>query len=320
MKRGMAVLIRADDRVELLEWTLLRIVERNVEGLRSVAGKYRLEALAEEVSLLLSFLARAGQGDPKLAGQAFAYGCAELAFVVPAFKSDGDLKALEAALQRLTGLLPLQKPQLLKAMARCIGHDGQVTAAEAELMRAVADIPLPDAAVTHGDPLMTPFIVRHASAADCVQLSHVACRTFAMACPASTPALEIARHIEGNLQPDHFGELLLQPGKIVLALEVDNQLIGYSLLTLDPEPVGIELADGVRSFPLLRGARISWYGAAGFLMNESLKHLTGPVRLSVSEENSRAIRFYQRQGFRIVGETYFQCGDERQRDWLMLRD
>ncbi|QXI31281.1 M48 family metallopeptidase [Pseudomonas vanderleydeniana] len=140
MKRGMAVLIRADDRVELLEWTLLRIVERNVEGLRSVAGKYRLEALAEEVSLLLSFLARAGQGDPKLAGQAFAYGCAELAFVVPAFKSDGDLKALEAALQRLTGLLPLQKPQLLKAMARCIGHDGQVTAAEAELMRAVADI------------------------------------------------------------------------------------------------------------------------------------------------------------------------------------
>ncbi|QXI31282.1 GNAT family N-acetyltransferase [Pseudomonas vanderleydeniana] len=168
---------------------------------------------------------------------------------------------------------------------------------------------------------MTPFIVRHASAADCVQLSHVACRTFAMACPASTPALEIARHIEGNLQPDHFGELLLQPGKIVLALEVDNQLIGYSLLTLDPEPVGIELADGVQEFSRCYVApEFHGTGAAGFLMNESLKHLTGPVRLSVSEENSRAIRFYQRQGFRIVGETYFQCGDERQRDWLMLRD
>ncbi|KPA90136.1 Zn-dependent protease with chaperone function [Pseudomonas asplenii] len=140
VKRGMALLIRADDRVELLEWTLLRIVERNVEGLRSVAGKYRLEALADEVALLLSFLARAGQADPQRAGQAFAHGCAELAFVVPAFRGEGDLKALEAALYRLTGLLPLQKPALLKAMARCIGHDGQVTAAEAELMRAVADI------------------------------------------------------------------------------------------------------------------------------------------------------------------------------------
>jgi len=140
VKRCMALLIRADDRVELLEWTLLRIVERNVEGLRSMAGKYRLEALADDVALLLSFLARAGQDDPRRAAQAFAYGCAELAFVVPAFKSDSDLKDLEAALHRLTRLLPLHKPQLLKAMARCIGHDGQVSAAEAELMRAVADI------------------------------------------------------------------------------------------------------------------------------------------------------------------------------------
>ncbi|WP_017905943.1 M48 family metallopeptidase [Pseudomonas asplenii] len=140
VKRCMALLIRADDRVELLEWTLLRIVERNVEGLRSMPGKYRLEALADDVALLLSFLALAGQADPRRAGQAFAHGCAELVFVVPAFRAEGDLKALEAALRRLAGLLPLQKPQLLKAMARCIGHDGQVTATEAELMRAVADI------------------------------------------------------------------------------------------------------------------------------------------------------------------------------------
>ena len=30
-------------------------------------------------------------------------------------------------------------PQLLKAMARCIEHDGRISASEAELMRAVAD-------------------------------------------------------------------------------------------------------------------------------------------------------------------------------------
>ncbi|NWB25463.1 M48 family metallopeptidase [Pseudomonas gingeri] len=140
VKQNMALLIRADDRVELLEWTLLRIVERNVEGLRSVTGKYRLESLVDEVAVLLSFLSRAGQADPRLAGEAFAHGCAGLPFAVPAFNDASDLKALEAALRRLTQLLPLQKPQLLKAMARCIGHDGQVTAAEAELMRAVADI------------------------------------------------------------------------------------------------------------------------------------------------------------------------------------
>ncbi len=140
VKQNMALLIRADDRVELLEWTLLRIVERNVEGLRSVTGKYRLESLVDEVAVLLSFLSRAGQADPRQAGLAYAHGCTGLPFAAPAFDSTSDLKALEAALRRLTQLLPLQKPQLLKAMARCIGHDGQVTAAEAELMRAVADI------------------------------------------------------------------------------------------------------------------------------------------------------------------------------------
>jgi len=50
-----------------------------------------------------------------------------------------ELKTLDAALIRLSRLLPLQKPRLLKAMVICITHDGQINAAEAELMRAVAD-------------------------------------------------------------------------------------------------------------------------------------------------------------------------------------
>jgi hypothetical protein len=50
-----------------------------------------------------------------------------------------ELKSLDAALKRLSQLLPLQKPRLLKAMATCIAHNGRINAAEAELMRAVAD-------------------------------------------------------------------------------------------------------------------------------------------------------------------------------------
>ncbi|MFC3943797.1 GNAT family N-acetyltransferase [Pseudomonas gingeri NCPPB 3146 = LMG 5327] len=167
---------------------------------------------------------------------------------------------------------------------------------------------------------MTALRIRSASAADCDSLSHIAGRTFALACPASTPAQAIARHIEEQLQPVHFHQLLQQPGKILLVLELDGQLIGYSLLTPEPGPVGVDVADGAQEFtrcyvvPEQHGS-----GAAGFLMSESLKLLSGPVRLSVSEENPRAIRFYERHGFRIVGRTTFQCGNDVQRDWLMLR-
>ena len=52
----------------------------------------------------------------------------------------GSLRDLEGALKKLEQLRPLQKPQLLKSLARCIEHDGRINPGEAELMRAVADI------------------------------------------------------------------------------------------------------------------------------------------------------------------------------------
>jgi ribosomal protein S18 acetylase RimI-like enzyme len=42
--------------------------------------------------------------------------------------------------------------------------------------------------------------------------------------------------------------------------------------------------------------------------------------LGVWEENPRAIRFYQKQGFVEFGEHIFQLGDDAQRDVLMKKD
>jgi Zn-dependent protease with chaperone function len=155
LKANLALLIRADGRVALLEWTLLRIVERNVEGVRGQTSRYQLRELAAETSVVLSLLARAGEVDEAAAQQAFSHAGSELPFRLDQLlpTSASDLSALEPALRRLSLLWPLQKPQLLKAMARCIEHDGKINAAEAELMRAVADIldcPMPPLLAAHG--------------------------------------------------------------------------------------------------------------------------------------------------------------------------
>ncbi|MFP6848353.1 MAG: M48 family metallopeptidase [Pseudomonas sp.] len=140
--RHMAQLIRADAKVDLLEWTLLRIVERNLAPSRRLSGHVKLLDVSSEVQVLLSFLARAGSARPEQAQAALTHAASELPFapqtLLPAAQSD--LKALEAALKRLNQLQPLQKPRLLKAMARCIEHDGRIEVAEAELLRAVADL------------------------------------------------------------------------------------------------------------------------------------------------------------------------------------
>ncbi|MEL7312037.1 MAG: GNAT family N-acetyltransferase [Pseudomonadota bacterium] len=41
--------------------------------------------------------------------------------------------------------------------------------------------------------------------------------------------------------------------------------------------------------------------------------------LTVWEHNPRAIRFYEKRGFKTVGDCPFQFGDEQQRDLVMLR-
>ena len=42
--------------------------------------------------------------------------------------------------------------------------------------------------------------------------------------------------------------------------------------------------------------------------------------LSVWQESQQAIRFYQKQGFAISGDTIFMIGDEPMKDWLMSKD
>jgi Zn-dependent protease with chaperone function/uncharacterized tellurite resistance protein B-like protein len=140
LQRHLVLLAQADKVISLMEWSLLRILQRNVPGPRLVDGQYRLIDMPNECAVLLSALAHAGHTDTEQAAQALAKACAALPFEpVSLAANNGELKTLDAALIRLSRLLPLQKPRLLKAMAICITHDGQINAAEAELMRAVAD-------------------------------------------------------------------------------------------------------------------------------------------------------------------------------------
>jgi len=145
VKRNLNLLIEADHDIDLLEWTLLRIVERNVDGAPAVQFKFGLFQCADELTVLLGTLANAGQPDPKNALAALEYAWEGLPFE-RGHELPSELENLEAALKRLRHLMPEEKPALLNALVRCVEHDGKVTVAEAQLMRAIADLldcPLP---------------------------------------------------------------------------------------------------------------------------------------------------------------------------------
>ena len=134
-------LITADKRISLMEWALYRIVLHNTYPASSVERSHGLNQLKNECGILLSILAYAGATTEADAQAAFARAQSELTFSDLALspRNEVQLAHLDKALERLNGLKPLQKPQLLKAMSQCVLQDKHVTIVEAELFRAIAD-------------------------------------------------------------------------------------------------------------------------------------------------------------------------------------
>jgi Zn-dependent protease with chaperone function len=134
-------LITADKRISLMEWALYRIVLHNTYPASSVERSHSLNQLKNDCGILLSILAYAGATTEADAQAAFARAQSELKLSDLALlpRNEVQLAHLDKALERLNGLKPLQKPQLLKAMSQCVLQDNRVTIVEAELFRAIAD-------------------------------------------------------------------------------------------------------------------------------------------------------------------------------------
>jgi len=147
LRAAVDLLIRADSRIGLFEYTVQRVLLRHLaahfepERPEPAAGP-RIE-VADAVSVLLSMLARAGAADPAAAARAFEVASAELSpgrfhlALLP--REICDLRALDRALGRLRDTAPRLRGQILGACVAAVATDGEVTIAEGELLRAISD-------------------------------------------------------------------------------------------------------------------------------------------------------------------------------------
>jgi hypothetical protein len=142
-------LVEADRQISLFEYALLRILDQNLRppdapARRTPLKYYATSAVKDEAAVVLSALASASETDT---GHAFAAGARRLdPAQLPAFAADVSLAAVDAALRALAAASPPVKQRVIDACAHAVASDGQVTVAEAELLRAVAsamEVPLP---------------------------------------------------------------------------------------------------------------------------------------------------------------------------------
>ncbi|MFQ5946060.1 MAG: M48 family metallopeptidase [Anaerolineae bacterium] len=145
-KQNVWELVRADEAIDVFEWSLQRILLHDLEtqfgGARPSRVRYRsLKPLAAQCQVLLSTLAYVGHRSVDQAKAAFAQADQHLG--LPQLEMEPqrerpDLDALGQALDALAEAAPRLKRQVLTACAVCITADRHVTTAEAELLRAIS--------------------------------------------------------------------------------------------------------------------------------------------------------------------------------------
>lgn len=146
----LARAMRADGKIDLQEWSLVKCLERNVERRfinTPAKANARLADLADEARTVLAVIAtteHTGDGIER----SFARAYNALGMNAPEIPSATarTLDALNAAVARLSELNFTDRARLLKACATAAAHDGEVTVQEHLVLRAVADaldVPLP---------------------------------------------------------------------------------------------------------------------------------------------------------------------------------
>jgi ribosomal protein S18 acetylase RimI-like enzyme len=165
--------------------------------------------------------------------------------------------------------------------------------------------------------------IRMAGPSDVVLLAEIGRQTFRDTFgPANTPE-DMAKYLAKSFgEPIQTSELK-DPSNSFLVAEVSGVPVGYARLRSGPAPPAVP---GSHPMEIVRFYSVKeWIGrgVGPRLMQECLDVAaeTGhdTLWLDVWEQNERAIAFYKKWEFIVVGNQPFQLGDDLQHDLLMAR-
>ena len=157
-RENVVALVEADEMIDLFEWSLERILLRDMQASFGATAPTRVRhrsarAVQAPLAVLLSVLAYVGNRERHAAEGAFAEGWRVLSLPERGLLSHEEcgFGALDAALVELDRAAPQVKKRALEAAVACITADREVTVEEGELLRAVSawiSCPMP--------PILTP--------------------------------------------------------------------------------------------------------------------------------------------------------------------
>ena len=144
-------------------------------------------------------------------------------------------------------------------------------------------------------------------------------------------AADVDAYMASAFNPSELLRVLTNPTAWVFAAIVDEEWVGYAQVRLAPVPHSLhnQQARALNATPMeltrfYVARKFQGVGVAQQMLGIVLAHaeLQGcpTLWLSVWQENTRAIAFYNKWDFATIGEAKFLMGEDLQDDFIMERD
>jgi ribosomal protein S18 acetylase RimI-like enzyme len=169
------------------------------------------------------------------------------------------------------------------------------------------------------------LVIRRATPADAARLADLAARTFHDTFAADNQTQAMAVHLARSYAPAVQLEEINRPDMRTLLVEIGGESIAYAQLRSedDDTPTCVTGPNPIEVFRFYVDRPWIGRGVAQPLMcaaiDEGRSLGAKTLWLGVWERNSRAIAFYTKCGFTLVGDHEFLFADEVQTDLVMVR-
>jgi ribosomal protein S18 acetylase RimI-like enzyme len=179
---------------------------------------------------------------------------------------------------------------------------------------------------SHGDAVRPAPTLRLATTDDARLLAAAAARFFADTFGAANRPDDLDSYLaEAFSETQQLAELSAPDTRLLLAMDEDDHIVGYVHVRLDapPPPEAFITREPAAEIARLYADR-DWHGhgLGKLLMDAAVETARAAgadvLWLGVWEHNARAIGFYAKMGFQIVGAKDFVLGNDRQRDHVMV--
>ena len=163
--------------------------------------------------------------------------------------------------------------------------------------------------------------IRKLNITDLENLQKLSIKTFRETFGEMNTEEDMQKYLDENLSEEKLKSELENPNSEFYFAENDNQILGYLKLNFGNaqtenqgnETLEIERIYVLKEFFPLKIGQVLFEKSLEIAKEKKLKF----IWLGVWEENKRAIRFYEKNGFKIFGKHDFVLGNDVQTDLMM---